>query len=72
MALVAGRAQLHLGRGLQLVIAFRIVDAVAGDTANIPLIVLASGPERVRASVVARHAICARLLRPHRLEIDDQ
>src|SRR4029453_10350916 len=70
--LVAGRAQLHLGRRLQLVIALRIVDAVTGDTANIPLIMLAAGPERVRASVVARHAVRARFLRPHRLEIDDQ
>jgi len=69
---VAGRAHLHLGRSLQLVIALRVVDAVAGDTANVPLIVLAARPERVRASVVARHAIRARLLRPHGIEIDDE
>src|SRR5262245_26058887 len=71
-ALVTGRAELHLGRGLQLMIALRVVDAVAGDTADIPLIVLAAGPKRVRASVVACDAIRARLLRPHGLEIDNQ
>src|SRR5678815_4403422 len=53
-------------------IALRIVDAVAGDAADIALIVLAAGPQRVRSPVVTRHAVRARLLRPHGPEIDNQ
>src|SRR4030095_5774261 len=44
---VAGRAHLHLRRGLQLMIALRVVDAVAGDAANVPLVVLATSPKCV-------------------------
>ena len=61
--LVARCAEQRLVHRLQLRRTLRRMNTVAGETAQVALIVLAARPERVGASVVARRAIGTRLLR---------
>src|SRR5262245_3592302 len=70
--LVTGGARFHLRALGQLVLALRLVNAVARHAAHVPVVVLAAGPEHVLAPVVARRADLARLLRLHLAGVANQ
>ena len=53
---VAGPAELGLGCRRDLLVAFRAVDAVAGNAPDVALLVLAAGPQGVRSAHMAARA----------------